>query len=353
MADVTGTDRGQLLLITALLLAVVFVALAILVNSGIYAENLATRKTGSESGEVAQNQDVLGEDLQDLIGESNEAVTEDNYTAVKDGYDDDLETWATSQERRFGSTGRFVQYERQTEIEGTLIRQTDIDRNYTAGGSIAGQVNWSLVNETTAAGQFEFLVQRPSLLDATDEVLDDVLGESFHLLVETTSGDRWRIYFFRGLSPATGYLLVEEPGGFSLDLSQTLDDLDDGNFCASTDGDISVDVVDGTFGGEDCPQLDFYADQVTGTSHNISYRNTKTDASLLGLSLSDPEARVNGTYTLTVRKHADRTPYYAPTTGDDPHAKAIIYEASVSVEYRSSDMVYRNMQINATWDPVA
>ena len=60
-----------------------------------------------------------------------------------------------------------------------------------------------------------------------------------------------------------------------------------------------------------------------------------------------------GTYNLTVNKNATRTPYYEPTSGDDPNAKAIIYEASVDAEFRSESVVYRNENLRARWSEVA
>lgn len=353
MADVTRRDRAQILLITSLLIATVFVGLALVVNSGIYTENLATRSTGEEASQVAENQQLVERDLQGLIDRSNAAVTDDDYTAVENGYDDDLALWSTSLERRYGKTGRFVEYREKSTVEGTRIQQTDVDRGFTAGGSLAGQEEWTLVNETEEVGRFELLLQRPSLLDATTHTLDNVLGEAFNVVIETGDGDEWHVYFFRGVLPDTGYVLVEDPSGFGLTLSLSdLDDLDDTNSCASTDGDISVDLLNASFGGEHCPELEFYTDEVTGTAHNVSYQNTETDGSLLGLALTDPEPRVNGTYDVIVDTRADRAPYYDPTSGDDPTAKAVIYEASVTAEFRSEGVAYENDELAAEWSQV-
>lgn len=350
MADVTGRDRAQILLITSLLIATVFVGLALVVNSGIYTENLATRETGSETSEVAENRQLVERDLQSLIDRSNAAVTGDDYTAVKNGYDSDLALWSTSQERRYGTTGRFVEYQEKNTVEGTRIQQTNMSRNFTAGGSVAGQEEWSLVNGTTEAGEFDMVIQRDSLLDGTGETLDNVLGEAFNIVVEIDGGDQWRIYFFRGVLPDTGYLMVEDASGYGIDITtNTLSDLDDTNSCASTDGDISVNVTNASFGGEHCSELEFYTNDVTGATHNISYRNTRTDGTLLGIGSGD---RVNGTYNVTVDKRADRAPYYDPTSGDNPNAKAIIYEASVTAEFRSEGVVYENEELKAKWSLV-
>lgn len=56
MADVTVSrrDRGQMLLVGAFALSLVFVALALLLNSAIYTENLTTRSSGDDTQETVE-----------------------------------------------------------------------------------------------------------------------------------------------------------------------------------------------------------------------------------------------------------------------------------------------------------
>jgi len=355
MADVSRRDRAQMLLIVSLLMAAVFVGLALVVNSAIYSENLATRETSGEAERAAENRQLAANDLQELIDKSNAAVTEDNFTAVENGYADDLAVWNQSLERQYQRTGRFVEYQPNETVEGTRIQQTNASRNFTAGGSVAGKADWTLVNDTTRAGEFEMVMHRPSLLDVTvTPYLGIIRDDAFNVLVENETGSQWRIYFFRGLS-GDGYLMTEGPNGFNVTVTLTLSttsiaSLDSNAYCSSSDTDVSIDVVNATFGGERCPQLGFYTDDVVGTRHNISYRNTRTSGIAVGLGAGD---RVEGTYNLTVNKNATRTPYYEPTSGDDPNAKAVIYEASVDAEFRSESVVYRNENLRARWSEVA
>ena len=48
MADVTGRERGQILLVASLVVATSFVGLALVVNGAIHAENLSTRETSGD-----------------------------------------------------------------------------------------------------------------------------------------------------------------------------------------------------------------------------------------------------------------------------------------------------------------
>ena len=363
MADVSRRDRAQMLLIVSLLMAAVFVGLALVVNSAIYSENLATRETSGEAERAAENRQLAANDLQELIDKSNAAVTEDNFTAVENGYADDLAVWNQSLERQYQRTGRFVEYQPNETVEGTRIQQTNASRNFTAGGSDAGTAEWTLVNDTTRAGEFEMTVDRTDLLDAPAALaLDAVFGETFNVVIENEAGQKWVVYLFQDDSPVSdsAYVMVKPPGGFDFSLSDPLSSLAADDYCTTTGENVSLDLVEGTFDGEECSDLSFYTDNVTGTPHNISYRNTKTDGienpALPAAGpeyLISPDDRVTGTYNLTVDTRADRAPYYGPTSGDDPNAKAVIYEASVDAEFRSESVVYRNENLRARWSEVA
>jgi len=350
MADVSRRDRAQMLLIVSLLIASVFVGLALVVNSAIYAENLATRETSGDTTESLEHVQLVERDLQELIDKSNAAVTGDDYDAVNNSYGSDLGLWSNSQERRYGATGRHVNYEQEYVTEGTRIQQTNMSRNFTAGNESAGKEEWSPVNGTTETGEFEMTIQRLSLLDATTATIDEMVSKAFHVVIEKkSSGDTWRIYLYRGVLPDTGYVLVETPSenfsALSLNFSSYT-----GNSCASQSENITMDLVNASFGGEHCSELEFYTDEMTGNSHNISYRNTKTSG--LG-GIVEKEDRVTGTYNITVDTRADRTPYYDPDSGDNPSAKAVIYESAVTIEFETRQTRHSNENVSAKWSPVA
>ncbi|PSQ17842.1 hypothetical protein BRD02_02525 [Halobacteriales archaeon QS_8_69_73] len=363
MADVTGRERGQMLLIGSLVVATSFVGLALVVNDAIYAENLSTRETSGEAERVAETQQLAVNDLRELIDRSNAAVVEDNFSAVENGYNDDLAVWSDSLERQYQRTGRFVEYRPNETVEGTHIQQTNASRNFTAGGSVAGTDEWTLVDDTTRAGEFELTVDRTSLLVAPAALaLDTIFGETFNVVIEDEIGRKWVVYLFQDDSPVSDatYVVVKPPGGFDFDPGGVSDpsNLVAGNYCTSTGENVSLDLVEGTFDGEECSDLSFYTDDVTGTSHSISYRNTKTGRVSVPNPAGPPTVvippadRVTGTYNFTVDTRADRTPYYAPTSGDDPNAKAVIYGAGVDVEFRSGSVVYRNENLRAKWSEV-
>ena len=60
MADV-DVDRGQIVVVSAPILAVVFVGLALVRNSGIYAESLSSRETGSDTRSTPEERELTVE----------------------------------------------------------------------------------------------------------------------------------------------------------------------------------------------------------------------------------------------------------------------------------------------------
>lgn len=350
MADVGRRDRAQMIILTALLIAVVFVALALIVNSGIYTENLATRDSGGETRETLEQRAVVEEDLQLLVDKSNNETNTDDYDVVANTFEQNLAHWNLVQGQNANLAGRSYHTELISTREGTRIRQTDSDRNLTAGGSIAGQENWELADGVGATGEFEMVLERPSLLDATDETLDAVAREAYNVQIVNETGARWRVFMFRGALTGTAYLLVEEPG-------EDFENSTDGyttfvnDACNATSGDIQLDFHAATdepsWGTSNCPQLSFYNDDVLGgnSTYNITYRNTKTD----GGTLTDPDDRANGTYSLVVDVRADRNPYYDAGSGKSPAARSIIHDATLHSEYRSKGLVLRNENISVTW----
>lgn len=79
MEDVSY-DRGQLILITGLVIAVVLVSTVLILNTAIYTENLATRSTGDDTSEAIEFQNVV------IDGSTEILQNETNSTAALDQY---------------------------------------------------------------------------------------------------------------------------------------------------------------------------------------------------------------------------------------------------------------------------
>lgn len=353
MADVN--DRGQLIVITGLVLATVFVALALVVNGAIYTENVASRDTGIESSHAQEDRLVVEEDLRTLIDRSNRQTESDDWSNVESTFMEGHEKWRSAQMVRHGITGRSFSSSVESVTEGTYARQVDESRNFTAGGSEAGKSDWTLAQDIREAGPFRLNVTRQSLLNVSDfdtltEPVGTVSDNAFYVSIENDTAE-WRVYLFRD-GAGTVYLYTVAPGDDSL--TEQFDSVENGlldadEICLSNSGDdyASVDFRESRFADSDvCGALSFYDEEVLGANHSIHYRNARTSSTLNLIGESD---RARGSYELVVDTRTDRTPFYAPESGDDPHATAIIHSAAISVDYRSSRLHYGSETLTGTW----
>ncbi|MEF8778666.1 MAG: hypothetical protein V5A36_07130 [Natronomonas sp.] len=122
-------DRGQLLLLAGIFLAVLFVALALLVNTAIYTDNVATRG-GDSAGEALEYQSSVVDSVGGLIDAENadgdHGTRDEIRNAVKAGTET-IDSIHTQNHRRRGvdtniSTGNISA---ETTTDGTLLRRTN------------------------------------------------------------------------------------------------------------------------------------------------------------------------------------------------------------------------------------
>lgn len=346
-------DRGQLIVITVLVLAAVLIALALVVNTAIYTENIASRDSSAESGQVQEDRHLIEEDLQRLIDRSNRETEADDWSNVESTFMNGHVHWKAALQDRASVNGRSVTTSIQSTTQGTYIRQST-NRNFTAGGAIPGHTDWTVAENVTEAGPFQLDVERSSLLDVNDlESLTDpvaaVSGNAFYVSIENSTGE-WKVYVFRD-SSSNVYLYTVGPGEGNL--TTQFDEIDGGlldaeGICVenSTDESVTLDFREPWFGELDCATLEFYNERTLGTDHNIRYRNARTSDPL---SKND---RAKGTYDIVVDVDADREPFYEPGSGERPQATAVIHTATISMEYRSTELYFRTVSVTTSWSVV-
>lgn len=359
MADVR--ERGQLIVVTALVLAAVLIALALVVNSAIYTENIASRDTGVESEHVQEERHLVEEDLQRLIDRANRETEADDWTSVESSFTNGHTHWEEMLRDRASMNGRSVTTTVQSTTQGTHVRQTNGSRNFTAGGAIEGDPDWTIAHDATEAGPFRLDIERASLLDVDGfdtltEPVAAVSGNAFYVSIENATGE-WRVYMFRDSVNSTVYLYTVGPGDDNL--TEQFDQLEgglldaDGTCVAGATGEsVTLDLREPRFGDDavDCEAIEFYENRTVGTPHDIRYRNARTSANDLGLLGEDDRAR--GTYEVVVDVEADRTPFHQPDSGTSPHATAVVHTATISMEYRSTELSFRSTTVSASWSVV-
>lgn len=365
MADVNArTDRGQMIIITALVIAILFVALALVLNSAIYTENLSTRETGEQSSAVLQERHTVEQDLQLQIDRSNEHVLvgERDYPGASESFQGTVLAYGESRSNEIALSGRILVVQRNDQTEGTQIRQ-QTEGNFTAGGDIESQADWTLAENTTEAGNFEMEVRRDSILNISDGLVSDgdlehLLDAAFHVKISNDT-DEWRVFVFQ---KASGNIsVVTQKGDRESLLDEPLDAIVDDR-CSVVSDRAKIDLVEGTLAGEDCDQLEFYQSEVVGDEHDIEYRNARSDLAEIELDLDlldEPyvdspteDDRVAGTYDIVVDRPVDNLdddPYYDSGVGN-PSSQSVLYDTSFTVVYRNAgaELVVENHDIEWT-----
>ncbi|WP_144902325.1 DUF7261 family protein [Halobellus captivus] len=300
-------DRGQLLLVGALALAVLFVALALLLNTAIYTGNLATRDAGVDATPVieyvSESRAAGVEAVRSVNDRNNSDPTELNaaFRSAIDRWDD-----LASHHRAVG--GDVVAVEVATVTNGTRIQQDDASRDFT---SDAGDRNWTVAADADLSGvrSMRLTVDESTLADdPSDLVADDV----FHVNVSSDAG--------------TTSLFVYDDGG-----NPAVRVVDDGTarpacFAGSvTDGTFVIDVPNESVGGAACPALSNVS--AVGDDVEISYR----DSQMAG-----------GTYTMVLDERPGELSALGvdAVDGGSPYWTHAIYGAQFDVTYRTEELDY-------------
>ena len=172
MADVSiavdiDSERGQLLLIAALAVAVILVGVALLLNAAIFTENIATRETGADGREATNIREATVADIGELIERENER---ENETDVTDRVGDGIDAMVPMLEREHVRHGTVVDLERNETHEGEQIKwDTDVNsKNFTVEHVIEEDVtepkpDWTLLTDVNAVRAFTLTIDNESL----------------------------------------------------------------------------------------------------------------------------------------------------------------------------------------------
>lgn len=329
------SDRGQLLVITALVVAIVLVGLALVLNSAIYTENLSSRES-ADSAEVT-NAMASGEaEIERAMRNANhnDNASHDAVNLAFDSIVSDVGNDTTDQYAKRGATYRFAVVDR---TNGTHLRHTNSSKSFVSGGSDADQGDWLLAGNVPHLRDYRMTVQPRYLYSTPDENLDDLMDNAFHVSVTGEGGDgntvTWEIYVYENDDEVIVF------GGEETDLldADTLDDLptfddDCRGQAAASDDDVEIDVSNGTVAGAQCPGLAFQSSFEGGLS--IRYGNADDSAT--------DQSRSGGTYELAIgtTSYEDQHFHDPQTSDDSPFATHIIYDARVESHYARDDVTH-------------
>jgi len=315
-------ERGQLLLIGAFIIAVSFVVLALVVNSAIFTENLATRDEVAGSGDALEyRQEVArsGGDVVTEINQNNSIATSDQ----EDKLEINLGHINTQSGLQQSAQGRIIEVE-----NGSIVTESGI--------KVAQDTSRSFSN-TSATSDFPVLVDdwvvvenventRNLRMNITDLSLlvSPTNPQPFELEIENSSAS-WNMTIAYNDVTDLVTVTVESPThGSPEECTRTATDF------------ITIDVTRGTVGGEPCHALSRTTD---GTpmwfgldgEYDIKFNNYDN---------------IEGTYSFII----DDGDFDDENFGDggsnpddddhDPYFRDAIYNVTVPFNYYTEDVGY-------------
>ena len=311
MADLTGRsgegghrrlpDRGQIMLIAGFVLATAFIALALILNSVIFTENLATRDTEARGSEAIAYQNDAVDGVETLVEFANRnfSVGSGVFSDIEDDFNTSVRSMNNGTARLQAGDGERTAITLQSTIEGRRLGQmNDSDRDFTA---VDGSTDWDLATNVESTRAF-----RINVTD-TDALLDTGLSDPFTVKV-VNGPNEWEVEITK---PSLTDTRLNVVGG---------GDCDGGV-------DPEMDLLAGTFDGERCGALE---DSPFGDGVPASYTLRFENAN-----------QVAGNFSVVVNSTdpANSDAEYDSDTGT-PFAAVAIYSATVHVTHESADIVY-------------
>lgn len=300
-------SRGQLFLVGALALAVLFVSLAFLLNTAIYTENLATRSDGTATADVVEYQqeaEAHSRTSMQYINHHNNTT----YTALDANYTASISNWSDAVVTHRAANGQIGDLSVTGITHGTRIEQ-DTDRNFTDKN---GASQWTLAQNATVRN-YTMEVERGSLL-ATD--VDDLLGLTpLHVNFTETDGDTWTVYVYQSSNNLDNIKVAvknESRGTVGT--------------CKVTASRVVIGITNKSINGKDCPPLHFF--DKLDENYDVQY-NKGTE--------------VTGVYSLTVDRRIadlDSTHYYSDEDGSSPYITPALYSTHLHIIYRGPSIYY-------------
>ena len=297
-------DRGQIILITGLTLAVLFVAVVLLFNTVIYTENLATRGVDAGGAEAVEFRDGAVDDLAGILHREHQNTT-DNAT----------DAFLASAERYGGTVADLrardgvvadVEVNSSTVVSGHYVAQNETEagfRDMTAPDGTTA--DWTLVNGVDRTRNFRLTVDSTSVANDAD---------SAFTVVADGAGGNWSVSLSNDTANAIDVTVRNETDS----VSET--------FLHGSDENVTIDLTAGTVGGQRFSEL-VWAEGVQNRSepydpYDVRYEN-------------GTEAR--GTYHFVVDERDGSAPL---TASSRPYVVDGIYSVRVEVLHRTPELTY-------------
>jgi hypothetical protein len=320
-----GSDRGQMLLVGAVVMGFMLVVLVLVLNSLLFAQNVESSGVQSDAPESADAREFIETELGVLMVAVNDeegSSVESNFTS---GAADTLSLWERQQFKFAGKSADVTVTSVDADSDDKRIRQTDGSEFRDKDNSSS---DWTLATDVSDVRRFQFDVEAgdldPLSLSSPNEgdtisspEYATLAGTAFHVDV-STGGDDWRIYLYKDSSSED--LVVATESDVSTDRATI-------QYVGSDVDNMTLDVTTGSVdenqtGTVDRVGLFEFADDRSGP-YDIEYKN--------------PEEG-EGNYTMTLNDATVDPDGELNTDGPPPYHTDAVYSAEVEFSYATNQL---------------
>jgi hypothetical protein len=236
MAD--ADDRGQLLVIGAVAMALVLVGFGVVLNAVLYTDARAAQERATSGGDTYR----FHQSIHDGVGGSVFYANYDDYGSydrLVDRVRNSTGTWTTNASAHYAVNAVAIVSRVRDSTNGTQVTQS-AERPLTNAG---GSADWTVASDVTGVRRFSLNVSRDSLVQPTADPT----------VSELNSQDVTRIRAGNGAAERTVYLynssddVVVETAHNGTSLGR----------CSVNTPHATVDLTEGTVAGRGCPSLQF------------------------------------------------------------------------------------------------
>jgi len=311
--------RGQLLLIGGLGIAMTLVVLAVVLNTVIFTQNLATREAADSRSPIEFTNAVDG-GVGGAIAEANHWNTS-SYGDLDTEVSRAVSTWAGNATRFGASKGLVTYVELRSTTHGSRLFQSE-ERQWT---NDTGETSWTMADAVSGTRRFHANLSQASLAqtDSTD------LGASNAFRVNVTEGtDTWSLYVYEPTSGGSDSMNVTAitPAGTTTSCQVSADY-------------APIDLTEATLDGTDCG---FTFAEGVSAPYEITVGNGANAVGRYSVVVDQEQSAFSSSLNAS----------YNDTVSENPRAVPAIYSVDLRVETKRADVEYaRNLTV-APEDPV-
>jgi hypothetical protein len=305
-----GGERGQLLVIAAIGLAILLVIMTLVLNTAVFGEVYVSQTDDSlqEERGVMQYQESVHRGIGGVIPSINTQYS--TYEKLEATLDSEIEQWLALATPAYVRESVTTNATLQSVTYETVIHQNE-SRNFTDQHE---QSTWTVAENVSDVAAFTMNVSDEALVE-TDECAGG--QDCFRLDVEGSDGDTWRLSVYTPNNHTGIAVTVDSSGGT--------------DNCETTTNATTINITAGWFDETACAFTPFVDDTNVDAPYTLTYTNA---------------GNVSGVYELTVAgKIVDETieedERYDTATA--PAIDARIDGSDVAVQYRSVAVAFKNV----------